>query len=161
MNKEKSIGMNREEAIKQLKDLIEDRKAFCAGDYDPIFDKDIEALEYAIRELEKPALEVPVQEQFLKEISKGSKTINKVRKESGLEPIDEGNEKNIKSKYKTFMNKEKIDLILKGNISQMELTDQEKEVALKILKDLEGILVIRATYILEFCLKAIQYSKVN
>ncbi len=66
MNKEKSIEMNREEAIKQLKDLIEDRKAFCAGDYDPIFDKDIEALEYAIKELEKTALEVPVQEQLLK-----------------------------------------------------------------------------------------------
>lgn len=65
MNKEKSIEMNREEAIKQLKDLIEDRKAFCAGDYDSIFDKDIEALKYAIRELEKTALEVPVQEQLM------------------------------------------------------------------------------------------------
>lgn len=59
------------------------------------------------------------------------------------------------------MNKEKIDLILKGNMSQMELTEQEKEVALKILTDLEGTLVIRATSILEFCLKAIQYSKVD
>ncbi|MGG7144831.1 hypothetical protein ACQPVP_15415 [Clostridium nigeriense] len=57
--------MNREEVIKQLKDLIEDRKAFCAGDYDPIFDKDIEALKYAIRELEKTALEVPVREQYI------------------------------------------------------------------------------------------------
>lgn len=59
------------------------------------------------------------------------------------------------------MNKEKIDLILKGNMSQMELTEQEKKVALKILTDLEGTLVIRATSILEFCLKAIQYSKVD
>lgn len=56
--------MKREEAIKQLKDLIEDRKAFCAGDYDKVFDEDIEALEYAIKELEKTAHEVPVQEQF-------------------------------------------------------------------------------------------------
>lgn len=64
MDKEKSVEMNKEEVIKQLKDLIEDRKSFCAGDYDPIFDRDIEALKYAIKELEKTALEVPVQEQL-------------------------------------------------------------------------------------------------
>lgn len=62
--KEKSNAMTKEEVIKQLNLLIEDRKAFCAGDYDPIFDKDIEALKYAIKKLEKTALEVPVQEQF-------------------------------------------------------------------------------------------------
>lgn len=44
--------MNRIEVINQLKDLILDRKSFCAGDYDPTFDRDIEALEYAIVELE-------------------------------------------------------------------------------------------------------------
>lgn len=67
MDKEKSIEINREEAIKQLKDLIVDRKTFCVGDYDPIFDRDIEALKYAIKELEKTALEVPVQEQYKEE----------------------------------------------------------------------------------------------
>ncbi len=59
------------------------------------------------------------------------------------------------------MNKEKIDLILEGDISKRQLTEQEKEIATKILTDLEGTLVIRATYILEFCLNAIQYSEVN
>ena len=59
------------------------------------------------------------------------------------------------------MNREKLELVLKGNISSIELTDQEKEVVIKILTDLEGTLVIRATSILEFCLKAIQYSKVE
>lgn len=62
--------MNREEAIKQLKDLIEDRKAFCAGDYDPIFDKDIEALEYAVNELEKVTLQMPFKEEKDKELQK-------------------------------------------------------------------------------------------
>ena len=47
------------------------------------------------------------------------------------------------------MNKEKIDLILEGDISKRQLTEQEKEIATKILTDLEGTLVIRATYILE------------
>lgn len=62
--------MNREEAIKQLKDLIEDRKAFCAGDYDPIFDRDIEALKYAVNELEKVTLQMPFKEEKDKELQK-------------------------------------------------------------------------------------------
>ncbi|MDU5107160.1 MULTISPECIES: hypothetical protein [unclassified Clostridium] len=52
--------MKREEVINQLKDLIEDRKSFMVGDYD----KDVQALEYAIKELTAP--EVPVQEQLIK-----------------------------------------------------------------------------------------------
>lgn len=41
------------------------------------------------------------------------------------------------------------------------LDDKEKEIAQKILKDLEGTLVIRATSILHFCLNAIQYTTIN
>lgn len=39
------------------------------------------------------------------------------------------------------------------------ITNNEKEIAQKILNDLEGTLVLRATSILEFCLKAVQYTK--
>lgn len=59
------------------------------------------------------------------------------------------------------MNKEQIELILKGAINPNILTDKEKEIALILLNNLEGTLVIRATSILDFCLKAIQYSKVK
>lgn len=58
-------------------------------------------------------------------------------------------------------NKEQIEIILKGDLETTTLTDKEKEIALKILSDLEGVLVIRATSILEFCSKAVQYSKVT
>ncbi len=59
------------------------------------------------------------------------------------------------------MNQNKLDAISKGELEFKQLTEKEKEVALKILTNLEGTLVIRATSILELCLKAIQYSKVN
>lgn len=63
--------MKREEAINQLKNLIEDRKSFMVGDYDEVYDKDVQALECAIKELTAP--EVPVQEQskFIPEDSNG------------------------------------------------------------------------------------------
>lgn len=54
--------MNRKEVINQLKELIEDRKSFMVGDYDEVYDKDVQVLEYAIKEL--TAQEVPVQEQL-------------------------------------------------------------------------------------------------
>jgi hypothetical protein len=59
------------------------------------------------------------------------------------------------------MNKEQIEVIIKGGINPNMLTDKEKEIALILLSNLEGTLVIRATSILDFCLKAIQYSKVK
>ncbi|AYE35672.1 hypothetical protein [Clostridium septicum] len=59
------------------------------------------------------------------------------------------------------MNNEKIEVISKGILEDDNLIEEEKEIALKILKDLEGTLVIRATSILKFCLKAIQYSKIK
>lgn len=59
------------------------------------------------------------------------------------------------------MDKGQIEIILKGNLENEPLTNNEKEIALKVLSDLEGTLVIRATSILEFCLKAVQYSKVQ
>lgn len=55
--------MNRKEVINQLKELIEDRKSFMVGDYDEVYDKDVQALEHAIKEL--TAQEVPVQEQYV------------------------------------------------------------------------------------------------
>ena len=63
--------MKREEILNQLKDLIEDRKSFMVRDDDGIYDKDVQALEYAIKELTAP--EVPVQEQpkFISEDSNG------------------------------------------------------------------------------------------
>ncbi|WP_438335206.1 hypothetical protein ACIR03_02465 [Clostridium cochlearium] len=59
------------------------------------------------------------------------------------------------------MNKEMMNMILKGNLDNITFTEKEKEIALKILNDLEGTLVIRATSILEFCLKAIQFSRIT
>ncbi|ABS32756.1 hypothetical protein [Clostridium botulinum] len=59
------------------------------------------------------------------------------------------------------MNKKQIDVILKGSMEMDILTEEEIKIALKLLNDLEGTLVIRATSILEFCLKAIQYSKIT
>ncbi len=58
--------MDNTEAIKELKEIIEDRKSYLVGDYDKSFEKHIQALEYVIKELEKTAHEVPVQEQLLK-----------------------------------------------------------------------------------------------
>ena len=58
--------MTREEVINQLKELIEDRKSFMIGEYDDCYDKDVQSLEFAIRELERTAQEVPVQEQSIK-----------------------------------------------------------------------------------------------
>lgn len=68
--------MDNIEAIKELKEIIEDRKSYLAGDYDKTFDKHIQALEYAIKELEKTAPEVPVQEQYV--ISIDSQIISEV-----------------------------------------------------------------------------------
>lgn len=59
------------------------------------------------------------------------------------------------------MKDKEIEVIKKGVLEREELLEGEKEIALKILKDLDGTLVIRATSILEFCLKAIQYTKIN
>ncbi|QEK13750.1 hypothetical protein FQB35_15605 (plasmid) [Crassaminicella thermophila] len=59
------------------------------------------------------------------------------------------------------MDKQAIEMILKGTLETDVLTKEEKEIALKILNDLEGTLVIRATSILEFCLKAVQYSRIK
>lgn len=54
--------MKKEEVIGQLKELIEDRRSFMLGDYDECYDKDVQALEHAIKKL--TAQEVPVQEQY-------------------------------------------------------------------------------------------------
>lgn len=53
--------MDKEEALIQLRDLICDRKSFITSESDDIYIKDVEALEFAIKEL--TAQEVSVQEQ--------------------------------------------------------------------------------------------------
>lgn len=57
---------------------------------------------------------------------------------------------------------EKIKIIESNKLKVESLiNDKEKEIAQKILNDLEGTLVIRATSILNFCLNAIQYTKIK
>lgn len=57
--------MNKEQALLILKDML--------GDYkDNNFMKDRQALEYAIKELERTAPEVPVQEQYVININSSS-----------------------------------------------------------------------------------------
>lgn len=71
--------MNRNEVIKQLKELREHCK-YQATSGETIWDEDVQALNYAINELEETDQEVPVQEQH-------SININQLRIENGLEPI--------------------------------------------------------------------------
>ena len=85
--------MSNKEVIEQLRSL----KAHCESmkESGEEWDKDAQALEYAIKELERTAQEVPVQEQLI-EKSTGSKTINQIRKAIGLEPIVDGDTFTIK-----------------------------------------------------------------
>lgn len=62
--------MERKEVIEQLKDL----KEHCGCFEGEILKDDVQALDYAIKELERTAQEVPVQEQ-LPEIKIDGKTI--------------------------------------------------------------------------------------
>ena len=62
------------------------------------------------------------------------------------------------------MNKEKLKAI--NNILELksdgkDLTNDETDVALKVLDALDGQPILRATGILNFCLKAIQLSKIH
>lgn len=59
------------------------------------------------------------------------------------------------------MDIKKLEVIESASLASDKLTDKEKEVALKILNDLQGTLVIRATSILKFCLEAIQYTEIK
>lgn len=54
-----------------------------------------------------------------------------------------------------------LSIVEKGTMDAKAITEAEKEIALKILEDLDGVLVIRAKSILEFCLKAIQYTSIK
>lgn len=54
--------MKREEAIIKLKDLLYNFKEFTSIE---TMEEDVQALEYAIKELERTAQEVPVQEQYV------------------------------------------------------------------------------------------------
>ncbi|ANF16332.1 hypothetical protein [Clostridium butyricum] len=62
----KDTSMNNKQAIEQLKDLKKDRESFLTKDADEVYTKDIEAIDIAIRTLERTAQEVPVQEQLTK-----------------------------------------------------------------------------------------------
>lgn len=54
-----------------------------------------------------------------------------------------------------------VDAITKENSELKVLNNDEKEIALKILKNLSGTTVIRATSILDLCKILVQYSKVS
>lgn len=74
--------MDNTEAIKELKEIIEDRKSYLVGDYDKTFDKHIQALEYAIRELENNEAE-----KFLNYLNKEKNELKKIINE--IESKDE------------------------------------------------------------------------
>lgn len=84
--------MNREQALERAIELKKHSEEFESVTW---MDSDTEFFEYVIKELERTAQEVPVQEQ-LNQISTGSKTINQIRKENGLEPIEDGDVLTIK-----------------------------------------------------------------
>lgn len=50
-------------------------------------------------------------------------------------------------------------VILEDKLKNESLSNEEKKIALKILEDLNGSLVIRANSILNFCSKAIQHAR--
>lgn len=53
------------------------------------------------------------------------------------------------------------DIIVKESKELKSLNSEEKEIALKILEDLAGTTVIRATSILDLCKILVQYSKIH
>lgn len=59
------------------------------------------------------------------------------------------------------MENKNFKIISDGILESETLNDKEKEIAQKLLNDLEGTLVIRATSILKFCLKAILYTRIK
>lgn len=66
--------MNRQEVIRQLIDLHYNFRNYCEVE---ATEEDVQALEYAINELERTAQEVPVQEQSSDGIKKVAKEIAK------------------------------------------------------------------------------------
>lgn len=59
------------------------------------------------------------------------------------------------------MEQVKLRIIESGVCDRAGLTEAEKEIALKILNDFSGTLVVRAKVILDFCKDAIDYSVVK
>lgn len=58
--------------------------------------------------------------------------------------------------------KKKFEILEEGRLENSNLiTEDEKEVATKILTLLDGNLTIRATSILKFCIKYVQYTDFN
>ncbi|MGU8655264.1 hypothetical protein ACV3RG_16295 [Clostridium perfringens] len=102
------------------------------------------------------------------EICDGEKTLNEVRKDLGLDAIEGGDVKyaskeeieELKNKRILENNKKFFDSIA-GFSGDMLHDKKEYEVATKILKELIGIKVIRATSILNLCNKAIQESFIS
>lgn len=76
--------MKREEALQRAIELKNHSEKFESVSY---LESDAEFFDYVIKEL--TALELVLLEQ-LDQISTGSKTINQIRKENGLEPIEGG-----------------------------------------------------------------------
>lgn len=102
------------------------------------------------------------------EICNGEKTINEVRKDLGLDAIEGGDTKyaskeeikELKNKRRLENNKKFFDSVA-GLGGDKLYSEKEYEVASKIISSLENIKAIRATSILNLCIKAIQHSFIS
>lgn len=125
------LDTSKEGAIASLKEL---------HDNPLVLPSERQALEYAIKELERTAQEVSVQEQFLNEISSGSKTINQIRKAYGLKAIEGGDQYMSKIQLRTILleallgNEVTIFIEEKGsNLYKVEVIDSNKREKLLII----------------------------
>ena len=100
----------------------------------------IGALVVAINQLERTAQEVPVQEQFLNEISSRSKTINQIRKAYGLKAIEDGDQYISKIQLRTILLEtllgNEITIFIEekdSNLYKVEVIDSNKREKLLII----------------------------
>lgn len=109
-----------------------------------------------------------ISSKLANDLAQGKITINQVRELIGLceqevigvEEIDVEMERlKVERRLERMKSVRKNARNTEGKFFSID--DKELEVALNIISDLEGTLIIRATHILEFCLKAIQYSRVK
>lgn len=107
-------------------------------------------------------------ENMKNDISSAKKSLNESREVLGLNEVEDGDvkyalkeltEEELKEKRRLENNKKFFDSI--ATFDERLINEKEYEVASKIISSLENIKVIRATSILNLCIKAIQYSFVS
>lgn len=107
-------------------------------------------------------------ENMKNDISSAKKSLNEAREVLGLNEVEDGDvkyalkeltEEELKEKRRLENNKKFFDSI--ATFDERLINEKEYEVASKIISSLENIKVIRATSILNLCIKAIQYSFVS